>query len=148
MEVAFAFFAEAAQITSDGRLNVLGADLRALQGSFPVVVQSVAFVAKVELDSVEREGVHHFTGQMMGPDGAAIEPRIVGEYTAPAPVKPELKAAFTVVFRIMGMVFPSPGTYTFQISVDGRELKRLRLRLTEAQEQPNAKAAQEEALAR
>jgi hypothetical protein len=147
MDLAYAFFAEAAQITSDGRLNVLGADLRALQGRFPLVLQSVAFVAKVELETAERGGMHRFTAQMVGPDGAAIEPRIEAEYMAPPPVNPDLKAAFTIVFQIVGMTFPTQGIYTFQISVDGRELKHLRLALTEAQEQPNTANAQQEAIA-
>ncbi len=133
MELAFAFFAEAAQITSDGKLNVLGVDLRTLQGKFPLFLPSVAFVAKVELETAEREGIHRFTGQMFGPDGAAVEPHIEAEYVAPPPANPELKAAFTVLFQIVGMTFPSPGAYIFHILVDGRELKRLGLRLTEAE---------------
>src|SRR5438552_272178 len=99
MEVAFAFFAEAAQITSEGKLNILGADFRTLEGSFPFVLTSVAFVAKIELEAAERERLHHFTARMVGPDGTALEPRIDGEYKAPVPVDPKLKAAFTIVFH-------------------------------------------------
>jgi hypothetical protein len=63
-------------------------------------------------------------------------------------VNPELKAAFTMVLQILGMTFPAPGIYTFQVSVDGRDMNPLRLVLTEAPEQPNAVGAQQEAMAR
>ena len=145
MELAYAFFAEAAQITADGKVNVLGADARGFQGRFPLLLPSIALVAKVELDNTEREGVHHVIAQMLGPDGADMEPRIEGNYEAPPPVNPELKASFTILFQIFGMTFPTQGVYTFRISVDGRELKRLRLRLTEAQEQPSQARALQEA---
>ena len=88
MELAYAFFAEAAQITSDGRLNVLGADLRSLQGNFPLVLQSVAFVAKIVLENAEREGTHRLVAQMTGPDGMALEPRFETDFVAPPPVNP------------------------------------------------------------
>src|SRR5438874_4820499 len=104
MEVAFAFFAEAAQITSDGKLNVLGVDLRNFSGRFPYTLPLIAFVAKIVFEPAEREGMHRFVAQMIGPDGSAIEPRIEGEYVAPPPVNPALQAAFTVVFQILGMI--------------------------------------------
>jgi hypothetical protein len=145
MELAYAFFAEAAQITPDGRVNVLGGDLRSWQGKFPLVVPSVAFVATIVLEDHEREATHHFLAQIVQPDGLALEPRLETEFKAPPPVNPELKAAATILVRIMGMTFPMPGIYSVHISVDGRELKRLRLLLTEIQEQPNLASAQQKA---
>ena len=128
MDIAFAFFSEHAQVTVDGRLNVLGMDIRTLQGpAFPLVVPSIFFVAKVIFEPREREGNHKFTVSIIGPDGAKVDPFIDMEAVSPPPVDPELKSAFLAVVQIGGMAFSTPGIYRFPISVDGTELSKVGL---------------------
>jgi hypothetical protein len=139
MELAFAFFAEHAQQTSDGRINVLGLDTHQFHApSFPVVLPSIFLVAKVVLDADERKVKHKFTAQMIGPDGGKLEPYIETEFVPPPPENPELTAAGTMVMQIAGMTFPAAGIYTFLISLDGKELKKIGIILKQLEQAPVA----------
>ncbi len=128
MKVAFAFFAEHAQLTADSRLNVLGLDLHTLQAqTFPLTLPSVCVVVKVILEPTEREGSHKVTAQMIGPDGAKLDPYIETDVVTPPRRDPARQGDFTLALHVSGLTFPSPGVYTFHIWVDGKELDRLEM---------------------
>jgi hypothetical protein len=130
MQVAFALFAEYAQLTSDGRLNVLGLDLRVLQvKDFPVVLPSLFLIVKLVLEPEERDARHKFAAQMIAPDGTKIDPNLEIEFIPPPPDDPNLKAASTMVAQIGGLTFPSPGIYTLPIFVNGKELTAIQMSL-------------------
>jgi hypothetical protein len=130
MQVAFALFAEYAQLTSDGRLNALGLDLGTLQAKdFPLELPSFFLIVKLVLEPEERKGKYKLTVQMIAPDGMKLGPSLEAEFAAPPPENPGLKAASTMVGNFGGMTFPTPGIYTFPILVNGKELTAIRMSL-------------------
>jgi hypothetical protein len=71
MEIMYAFFAEAAQMTSDGRLNILGADFHTLQvqGPPPWTHPVMTLLVSVRMEQEDCGHLYHFSGQMLAPDG-------------------------------------------------------------------------------
>jgi hypothetical protein len=124
MEISYAFFAEAAQLTGDGRVNVLGADMPALavQGSPPWVVPVLALLARIQMDREDCGRLYHFTGQMTGPDGREVAPRIEQVFIAPTPARPgPAGTSVKVVLLLNGMLFPVAGDYRMALRVEDRE---------------------------
>jgi hypothetical protein len=87
----------------------------------------------VVVDTAERKELHLLVAQMFGPDGEAVGPYVEKKFWTPPQVNPDLEPATMVVLELRGLTFPTPGVYTLQVSINGRELKRVRLGLTEGQ---------------
>jgi hypothetical protein len=123
MEVSYAFFAEAAQVTSDGRLNILGADLQTLsfQGPPPWAVPTLFLVATLRLDREDCGRLYHFTGYLTAPDGNRVEPHIETDVVAPTLVGQDTVGRMSIVVQMTGTTFPAPGVYHFRFNVQDRE---------------------------
>jgi hypothetical protein len=68
---------------------------------------------------------------MFAPNGQRLEPHFDKEFLPPPPENADRSAAMTIVLQIAGMTFPEAGTYTMRTSMDGHELKALRLEMVE-----------------
>jgi hypothetical protein len=141
MEISYAFFAEAAQITSDGRLNILGADLHTFQfsGGPPWTLGMMFLVVSTRFPREDCGHLYHFTADLIAPDGNRIEPHIENAFVAPVPEREDAIGKMTIVLQLTGVTLPAPGVYFMHIQVADRERnvaqeKRLRLRVTEASE--------------
>jgi len=142
MEIRYAFFAETAQITSDGRVNILGADLHMLnvQGPAPWTSPMMALLVSIHLEREDCGRLYHFTADLIAPNGRNIDPHVENDFIAPVPENLELSARFNVVLQMFGVALPELGLYHMRVVVEDREggtsqEKRVRLRVLEAAQQ-------------
>lgn len=131
-----AFLADAVQAVG-GKLYGLGLGWRVLSAQgFPVRHDRVALAVLLQMTSDEAAGPHRLTIRLLDDEGA---PRPLGrgptgsellELDAPFAVQAvgdEASATFALNFD--GLVFERPGSYTFVLSVDGRERERVGFRV-------------------
>jgi hypothetical protein len=136
MEIAYAFFAEAVQLTSDGRVNILGADKTKLTYPDPPpwTVSAISLLVCVHLEREECGRLYHLTADLIAPDGKKLDPHIETSFVAPVPEDPELKCKMTALLQLSGLALPAPGIYQMQVRAEDRERgtlaeKHIRLRV-------------------
>lgn len=119
MKIPMAFLADEANISQDGKLNVLGIFDRIGAASFPTVHPKMVFAFRVhaEFEDVDRTfGVHV---RLLDEDGGALF-EAHGEIVAPT-VQPGEFSTANQVFTLVGVQFAQPGTYKFVVAV-GEEI--------------------------
>jgi hypothetical protein len=121
MDLAFAFFASAAETSPDGRVNVLGAGIDRVEASaFPAPLP-IALVVRFTISPDEAGREHRFQVKGVGPDGAAVFPELEMPFTpAPNPHRPERNATHVFVLSLHGVILPTPGEYTIRFGIDGQ----------------------------
>ncbi len=136
MQLEYAFLADSAQVSSDGKLFVLGGGIdRIFSVSFPAMHAYMSLVVKVQLHPAECGREHGLEVELWDPDGAPIGGKVAGNFTAPR--QPEGRASFVqLVMNVLNAEFRVPGEYAFQVVIDGQLIKTLPLRLERLQEQP------------
>jgi hypothetical protein len=136
MEIGYAFFAEAVQLTADGRVNILGADIPRLQfsGQPPWALPNVFLLVSFTLGREDCGRLFDFTADLFSPDEVQLDPHIESTFLAPVPEEPDLQARMTITLQISNMVFIAPGAYHMRVKAEDRERgtqveKRVRLRI-------------------
>ncbi len=135
MEFSFAFFAEAAQITSDGRLNLLGADLHTIQfQGDPPWMGGMYVVLGIQFENQEGGRLYHLTGDLLAPDGSKLPVHMEQDFVAPVPEAPDRIPRMNLVAYLLGVPFPVAGAYHLELKLEDRERslsveKRVRLRV-------------------
>src|SRR5690348_7202792 len=120
MDIAYAFFAESAQVVPDGRLNLLGADTQtwSFAGQPPWVLGTFFLVTAVRFDVDEWKRPVHFLADLITPAGERIDPHIEHDFDAPVPEHPELNPTCKVLIHLNGLTFPGPGIYQMKITFE------------------------------
>jgi len=124
MRLAFAFLADAAQTTADGKLWVFGGDIEDIVAAeLPVTVAALALVVKLLLTEEESERAHQLRLQFVQPDGTQQLPPFEFPFHARRRTQ-ELGMPYGVslVFNFQQLVFFSHGQYMLRMAVDGRHL--------------------------
>ena len=118
MRIPIAFVADEANISQEGKLNVMGVFDRIAAAEFPVMHPRMVFAFRilaefadggqsypVQVRLVDESGTIHFE-----PPPVEVNPPILppGEFTSA-----------NQVFTLLGMTFPHPGIYRFVVSVAG-----------------------------
>ena len=114
MEVQLAVLADAANVSQEGKLNILGEFDTIHAAEVPVVWPVMWFVTKVKIS--EADGTHHrFELRVLDDDGqlVALVATLEGE-SGPSPI-PGTLGGGTLVIRIGNARFPDYGTYVFEL---------------------------------
>jgi hypothetical protein len=127
MNIDYAFLANWAEVGADSRLNVMGADFNQLYGQYPLTMPSLALVAKIIFPPEECGKRYHFSAEILKPDGEKMDPAIELDFDTPPISTPDRKGALKFVLTMQGVVFPSAGTYTIRILLNGDEKKKFGL---------------------
>lgn len=118
MEVDLALLADAATIDGSGKLNILGIFDRLGTGAFPSRHSRMALVLRFSA-GVHEVGKHQVGIVLKAPDGGEVV-RIDGEMSlAAGPGQVSSGVLVPHVLNLDGLVFPVPGHYAFDVSVDG-----------------------------
>ena len=128
MELAFAFFAYAAQTSEDGQLHIIGGNFDAIGGtSLPANLPPFTLVVKFDVDPEDAGRDHNISIDLTRPVSGRVQ------LQAPFPIKtmvhprhPRRKTSATIVVHLMLHV-ESEGEYLFHIMLDNREVKALPL---------------------
>lgn len=124
MDLEYSLFADAAAVSSDGRVNLLGGGIDLVKGViFPAPIHSLFAIARINMTPEEYKNQHDFMVEVFGPDKSKI--REDTHYTIMAdPNEKKLgkKNWYMLSVHFQGMIFPAPGEYTFVFSVDGNKI--------------------------
>ena len=138
MELDFALIADAANVSQEGKLNILGIFDTIWAREFPVRHAAMVFVLRVKADFTD-QGSHTLEVRLLDADGEQLfraEGPIQVPGSAPGrPVKPH------VIMGLSGVSFRSPGDYSFEVMIDGQHLKSVPLYIMEAPAAPEERLA-------
>lgn len=124
MELVYAFLADAAQFTPDGKLNMLGGDFNSINtDDFPHIHAVIAVAMRFRLTREETAVEHPVIVELRSIDTpeADIITQVRGSFP-PSIVPDTADGPFFVsnVANLMMTVFQTPGIYSVRIVADGR----------------------------
>lgn len=133
MNVDLAVVADAANVSQEGKLNVLGIFDTIWGTHFPLRHGSMVFVVRVE-GQFDEQGEHRLELRLADADGAQIfkaeGPLHLAGGRPGRPVKPH------IILGLSGVVFPAAGDYSFEILIDGEHKRSVPLYVVEAPRPP------------
>lgn len=110
-----AVLADEANVSQEGKLNLMGIFDRIAAAEFPVVHPKMVFAFRVEADFSDSGRAFSVLVSMEDEDGTAIF-QANGEMMAP-PVPPGEFSTANQIFALVGVQFPRPGIYRFVVQV-------------------------------
>jgi hypothetical protein len=119
MKIPMAFLADEANISQEGKLNVLGVFDRITAAEFPVLHPRMVFAFRVQAEFSDTGRTFPVRVRMVDEDGQVMF-EATGEITAPHVPPGEFSTA-NQVFTLVGVQFPSPGHYKFVVNVGSLE---------------------------
>lgn len=126
MEVQFALVCDCANVTENGKLNVMGEFDNILSPSFPCVHSTMYFVAKVRLGAADPDELQ-FELRVIDQDGAlAANPISMLARRAESRVDGEL-TSIRIALQIVGAQFREEGVYSFELLGNGQRLHSVEL---------------------
>ncbi len=129
MNLDLALLADYANLTADGKLNILGV-FQVLQAvSFPVALPQMQVVMSFEAGVAEASEEHKVDLQLIDADGKRLF-AVSGQMAVGAIRAGEQFHAHHIL-TINNLRFDRPGDYRFDIFIDGQSVKELPLRVVE-----------------
>jgi hypothetical protein len=110
-----ALLADEANVSQEGKLNVLGVFDRLASPAFPTVHPKMVFVFRVQAEYGDTNRTHPVRVRLMDEDGATLF-EANGEIVPP-PVEPGEFATAHQLFALVGIQFPRPGFYKFVVTL-------------------------------
>lgn len=115
LKIPMALLADEANVSQEGKLNVLGAFDRITGSNFPMVHPRMVFVFRVQVEFGDGGQLFPVRVRLMDPDGKAVFDA-TGEFMAPRIAPGEVLTA-NQLFTLVGTSFPHPGDYKFVVHV-------------------------------
>lgn len=138
MQAKIALLADAANMTPEGKLNILGEFNIMWTSTFPATWPLMWLVLKLEATAAEG-GSHMLTIKCIDDDGTQVGPTIDGELNMGKPFRPGMPHRGAVILGIRNAQFPKAGTYEFEILVDGHSIASVPLYVLPSAERPQGK---------
>jgi len=117
MKIPMAFLADEANISQEGKLNVLGIFDRIAAAEFPVVHPRMVFAFRVQAEFADA-GRNHELAVTLESDDDEILFEASGDINPPVVPPGEFSTA-NQVFTLVGLTFPRPGLYRFVVTLHG-----------------------------
>mgnify|MGYP007062760483 CR=1 FL=1 len=116
MELTLALLADYANVTREGKLNVMGIFELIFAQSFPCNHVQMALVMQFALEPFEAAGSHEIKVQLVDPDGKNL---VQIKSTLTLPEKgPGIPARIAHIQPLTNVAFPGPGDHELRITVD------------------------------
>lgn len=116
MNPKYTFVCEAANISQGGNLNVLGIFQNINAEKFPVTFAKMIYVASILFHRSET-GPHVFKVNFIDEDGKPVIPPLEGEFYVY-----DQNLSANLLLGIEGIVFPKPGTYAIDLTIDHQHM--------------------------
>jgi len=129
VEIDLALIADAATVDGSGKLNILGVFDHISAREFPARHERMALVLRFSA-GVDAAGSHEVGIAVRSPDGEELA-RMDGQIQL-APGGAGNRIRVPQIVHLDGFVFPVPGLYSIEISVDESILTTQSLRVSEA----------------
>jgi hypothetical protein len=115
VKVPLALVADEANVSQEGKLNVLGMFDRITAAEFPVVHPRLCFCFRVLADFADGGRPFHVSVRLEDEDGTVLFD--AGGEMVPPVVPPGEFSSTNQVFSMVGLRFERPGTYVFTVRV-------------------------------
>lgn len=126
MEVVFAVLADSANVSKEGKLNILGNFAQITANSFPVRHPEMQLVLRMEASPAEIGLQKKLEMSLMDEDGARIS-GFSADFPVPEPEKPGEMVNMQSIIRIIDTVFPKAGRYVINVLINGETKARVPL---------------------
>lgn len=130
MHTSMAVFAESAKTRGDGKLDVTGVHNCRFVTEIPSKVE-LTFVLRFELDPLDYGMPQVIALHIVDDDDAELANLKTGTVTFDAPLEPGLPRAYDLVVPV-SVVFPSSGTWIFDVRVNDKSVARAPLLVMKA----------------
>ncbi len=128
MHVQFALFADAANLSQEGKLNILGVFDALHVGQLPTVHARATYVVRVKAVA-EDEGPHGVSLEWVNPNGAMLWSSR-GELMVGAPLE-GTDGIDVPLLAVVDLPLDVPGLYTMLVAIDDVEAARNALHVTQ-----------------
>jgi hypothetical protein len=135
MQVKLALLADYANITAEGKLNILGIFDRINVADVPAVHPQMQFVLRLEAHAAERDRVHPVEVRLHDPDGETVF-EIKGEIM-PRGTRAGQPIASNQIITINNLTLAKTGEFTFVVFVDNDLKAELPLSVEQAEPPPS-----------
>ena len=129
MHISFAVFADGANLSQEGKLNVLGVFDALHVGGFPSLHPRTHFVVRLK-GSMEDVGAHTLTFSWVNPAGESLWSSDGELNVAPGP-NPAFEMDLPII-AVIDLPLNMPGLYTMQVSLDKTPTAEVRLHVSGA----------------
>jgi len=129
MNVIFAVLADAANVSQEGKLNILGNFANINASKFPARHPQMQLVIRMEASPAEVRTKKNMEVTMMDADGQRIT-SVNAEFTVPEPKAAGEEVQMLIILHLRDTVFPQPGRYGVHVLINGSEAARVPLTLT------------------
>lgn len=119
MDVIFAVLADAANISQEGKLNILGSFANINAATFPARHPEMQLVLRMEASPAEFGMQKKLEVKVMDEDGQKVS-GFSGDITVPPAKDPGDRSRMQLIVRLLDTVFPRKGRYVFSVLIDGR----------------------------
>lgn len=132
MHVQLSLVCDDARVRPDGKMDIEGVFNDLMASGFPAKQERMVLVATIEWDRSD-QGRNKFKVDLIGPDG---QPSLTVDGHTDVDTRPADRPPprTRLVLPLEEVIFPRPGSYTFQIKVKGRKLRGPSLFLMERKE--------------
>lgn len=137
MEVSFALLADAANISREGKLNVLGAFDRVYGSKFPLRWPRMVLVTRFEASAAEFGSEKSLEIVTMDADGKQLGKASGKMKIGEGRTGRQIKINHVLP---MGMTFPAPGEYSIEILVNGESKATVPLEVVEREQKQNGQS--------
>ena len=124
MHISFAVFADGANLSQEGKLNVLGVFDALAVGGFPAVHPRTHFVVRLK-GTVDDAGAHRLTFAWMAPNDEILWSSDGELNVGPGP-NPAVEMDLPII-AVIDLPLNQAGLYTMQVSLDGELVAEVRL---------------------
>ena len=131
MDVTLAVLADYANISQDGKLNIMGVFDVIYAEVFPTVHPEMKLVVQYEAGAVDVQATHSIEIQLMDADGR--KPMVVGGQLAVGDIQPGFPLKANSILNIRNATFERPGDFVFNILVDGEVKHQVPLKVLQLQ---------------
>jgi hypothetical protein len=134
VEKQLALIADSANISVEGKLNILGEFDTIFASDAPATHPALWFVAKLLFDAAD-VGKHSLLLHLVDEDGNTVLPPLTGELAVPPPGPGYSgeKRSIPVVLGVRNVTFPQLGTYSFELRIDDQIVADVPLHLRKLQ---------------
>jgi len=119
MEIKLALLADSANVSREGKLNILGVFSNLNAKEFPAVWPSMVLVINLEAHVTEIEREHTIEIKVVDEDGKQLA-SIEGNFDIKPNKDPKMPSTRGIILPLRDVQFAKPGYYSFDILVDGR----------------------------
>lgn len=109
--------ADYANITGDGKLNVMGVFNDIYSFNFPARHPTMHLVGKLSAELGEYDQTRNFTIKLLNEDGNQVFMDISGQFQIPKGERGR-KPEVNLILELKDVVFPNPGIYQFVLLVE------------------------------